>query len=126
MLPDAPFWNTESSGTSGVPLKMRRDIIEAYVRIQRSHEEIMLIEREMSSTLMYWYSRINILIEKIEDLGTSTSAQQIQSNYDLGVICLLKKLLFEAKTYHLEAVTKFSKIIKVDEIHQNLLVPCIK
>ncbi len=112
LSPDSPFWVTETSACSdGISLKVRRDIIEAFLHIQRSNEELELLITEMESTVQYWSSRIKTLTDKLQEIDMIDGDKQI---YDVGAACLLNKVLYEARISLSEAVEGFSKIFEVN------------
>ena len=51
LSPDSTFWNAEARSES---FRVRREIIEAFLRMERSTEELELLKSEMKSTMQYW------------------------------------------------------------------------
>ena len=107
LSPDSTFWNAEARSES---FKVRREIIEAFLRMERSTEELELLKSEMKSTMQYWLLRIQTLKQEVRQSTNDTI-------YSLGATSLLKKSsLDEAEMYHTDAVKCFSTIIEIHRV----------
>ena len=69
LSPDSTFWNAEARSES---FKVRREIIEAFLRMERSTEALELLKSEMKSTMQYWLFRIQTLKQKVRQSTNDT------------------------------------------------------
>lgn len=65
----------------------KRELIDTYVMLKRSSEEVQLLECEMSNTICYYEHRSNVISKAVGKFSDSESA------YDRGACAVLLDLL---------------------------------
>lgn len=107
--PSSTFWvsadNDQSPKSSSIFLK--QSIIQNYLLVQRSSEELKLLDQDMHNTLLYFKQRVICLKAKIEHLS------QEQTCFSKGAVCLLSNLLDKVNFQLLFATSQFSEFIEV-------------
>lgn len=114
------FWGPSSClSDSTVPWKLKKDIIQAYLVMQRSEEEMDLLKLDMQATIYYWYNRFQCISRKIKEIDSLDA----ENSFLRGAKCCLLRLQWKAHLYHSKALIAFSDIIEVsNEQHQLSLV----
>ena len=54
LCPDAKFWEQSELSTMATTWDTKKDLIQAYLMLKRSEEELALLEKEKLNTLEYW------------------------------------------------------------------------
>ena len=111
LCPDSQFWNTQrlpavsTSSKHDLPWDVKKDIIQAYLLVKRSQEELSLLAEEKLNILPYWMEQKVFINQQIDTLRHSYS------------IALLKKLLSEADYYdHTNAIALFHASSNPEEL----------
>ena len=101
LSPDSPFWVTQipppkqSSQWHHVPWDKKKGMIQAYLLVERSKEELSLLMEEKNNTLSYWAG-----VKETVSNYLTLCTKQVQTPYSSGCISLLKKYQTEAEYYH--------------------------
>ena len=96
--------STFSFSIPGQPFTDRHDVIDAYIMMKRSSEEISLLDNEMKNTISHYSERERTILSHIELLHHSTDA------YSRGAKALLYNLLLQVRKHLEECNTMFSVI----------------
>ena len=117
LSPDSGFWNNQQSPAISSVLDTlswdgKKDIIQAYLLVKRSEEELSLLAEEKCNTLAYWGQQRDLINKHITSTTEDSSTQ-----YSAGSIALLKKLLREVETHYSTIVALFgaASIIITDD-----------
>ena len=114
LSPSSDFWARLSAiqyaESCQVPWKVRRDIVQAYLLMQRSEEEKQLLKDDMYATLTYWLERIECIARAIKE--TSFSADQ----FSRGTTCSLQQLKWEAELHLSTAIEAFGSLITIPTV----------
>ena len=86
---------------------LKQSIVQNYLLVQRSSEELKLLDQDMHNTLLYFKLRAICLKTKIEHLSEE------QTCFSKGAVCLLSKLLDKVNFQLLFATSQFSEFIEV-------------
>ena len=66
------FWmhNSHSNCTAdpGIPWKVKEEISQAFLMIQRSNEELVMLKADMLSTIAYWFERGTSIVSILDEL----------------------------------------------------------
>lgn len=107
---DSNFWqsvsNSEDNLTKDIPWDTQRDIIQAFLLMKRSEEELKLLTDDMQNVLTYWSNRIVSLTATVEELNNHTD------QFSIGAKSSLKQLLWEATLQHSRASDIFEHMVK--------------
>ena len=104
------FWVSSDNDESSEPsIHVKQAVVQNYLLIQRSSEELMLLDQEMHNTLQYFEKRMVCIKAKIEDLNQAEE----QTCYSRGAVCLLSKLLTKVMYQLIIAIGQFSEFIQV-------------
>lgn len=108
---NSEFWVKQASsrvGSEQIPWKVKQEVVQAYLMMKRSGEEMQLLKADMTSTLQYWLLRRLIITSKLNELDS------VQEDlYLRGVKCLLEQLRWEAELHHHRATVLFSECIEL-------------
>ena len=114
LSPSSDFWARLSAvqyaESCQVPWKVRRDIVQAYLLMQRSEEEKQLLKDDMYATLTYWLERIECIARTIKE--TSFSADR----FSRGATCSLQQLKWEAELHLSTAIEAFGSLITIPTV----------
>lgn len=107
---DSDFWRSvsDSQETKGVPWDTQRDIIQAFLMMKRSEEELKLLIDAMQNILAYWSDRMKSILVAIEEL------QNLTDQFSIGAVSCLKQLLWEATLQHSRANDVCENMVKED------------
>ena len=111
LLPSSDFWanlSAPNADSKQVPWKIQREIIQAFLRMQRSEEE-KLLKADMHTTVTYWSKRAACISKAIVELGCSMADDQ----FSRGAICSLKQLKWEAELHQSRAIATFGDLIEL-------------
>ena len=101
-----PFWksfpNVSCPATASIPIPLKQEIIRSYVLLERSSEEIGMIEQEMDSTVKYEAQRMCFLLEQIHDLREGP-----KSSPNTGAMAVLQNQYLQSKLHLLETLDFF-------------------
>ena len=86
-------------------MEHKREVINAFLLIKRSEEDLNLLNAEMERVLQYYVQRKECIVHELD-----TMKDEPQSLYTSGVMALLHKLLWEVELHHSKAVTVFTQI----------------
>ena len=105
LVPNSDFWNShafiKTESSNQISWKEKEEIIQAFLIIQRSEEELLLLKEDMHATVRYWFTRIKHIEEKLSELSPTTGELYIK-----GARCLLQHLLWEATLQYSRATGK--------------------
>jgi len=106
LSPDSNFWQslTVRNHCKEVPWNTQKDIMNAYILIKRTEEELRLLDEEMKSVLLYCMQRKECIVCQLDSIKND------ESQYSKGIKALLHKLLWEVELYHSRAMTAFAKL----------------
>ena len=91
-------------------MEYKKDIIQAYLLIKRSEEELSLLAEEKCSTLAYWAQQRDLINKHIASTTEDSSTQCF-----IGFIALLRKLLYEVEHHHSTAAALFGAASITDD-----------
>lgn len=105
------FWqdgDVLQKGHEEVPFSIQKDIIDAYLRIKRTSEEIKLVEQEMQNVLEY-------LRRKKESINNQITIYEEcnEGAFNRGAVSLLRTFLWKVELSEAKAVACFSSVIHV-------------
>lgn len=110
------FWadhlTSNQTDSQQIPLKAKEEITQAYFMIQRSDEEITLLRADMLATIKYWSRRRAIITDKLVQLATGSSSENL---YLRGSKCLLQRLRWDAELHQVRATAMFSQCIDLPD-----------
>lgn len=103
LSPSSDFWATSSPTTQyaescQVPWKVWRDIVQAYLLMQRSEEEKQLLRDNMYATLTYWLQRVECITKAIAEMSFSVD------QFSRRASCSLQQLKWEAELHLSRAI----------------------
>ena len=107
--PSSTFWVSADKDQSpnSPSIFLKQSIVQNYLLVQRSSEELKLLDQDMHNTLLYFKQRAICLKTKIEHLSEE------QTCFSKGAVCLLSKLLDKVNFQLLFATSQFSEFIEV-------------
>ena len=107
-----PFWkscpNVSCPATTSIPIPLKQEIIRSYVLLERSSEEIGMIEQDMDSTVKYEAQRMCFLLERIHELREGP-----KSSLNSGAMAVLQNQYLLSKLHLLETLDFFKGIIPI-------------
>lgn len=109
LSPTSYFWGGTASNktdSSSVPYKMKKDIIQAFMLMKRSKEELELLKDDMCASVSYWFSRTECIANRMAELDQD-------DNFSRGARCLLTKLKWEADSILLNNILSFRTLIEL-------------
>ncbi len=74
-----------------VPWKTREEIIQAFLTMKRSQEELALLQSDMICTVKYWHPRIQNLVEQLK------AQEHSEDQYIRGTNSMLRKMKRDAE-----------------------------
>ena len=98
---DSTFWKSVCNSEDEVPWDTKQSIIQAYLLMKRSKEELKLLRGDMQNIIAYWSNRIVSISVTIEQL------HKLSDKFSIGAISSLKQLLWEATLQHSRAADTF-------------------
>ena len=114
LSPNSDFWArispTQYAESCQVPWKVRRDIVQAYLLMQRSEEEKQLLKEDMYATLTYWLERIECIAKATKEIGSSAD------RFSRGATCSLQQLKWEAELHLSTATEAFGSLITIPTV----------
>ena len=108
LCPDAKFWEQSELSTMATTWDTKKDLIQAYLMLKRSEEELALLEKEKLNTLEYW-SKLKTVINQY------LLSFQPSDKHSIGVIALLKTRLCDAERIHSTCKAVFATLDHDDE-----------
>ena len=114
---DSTFWTTSHNlvainASNETSLSHKKKLIEAYITMKRSDEELKMLTHEMQNTTMYWHTRkmhIKKQLRLVKESPLSTTGTSYL--YLRGTQCLFTKLFYEAEQFLLRCEIAFSQFI---------------
>lgn len=103
LSPDAEFWQPSVRRSLELPWSTQKDIINSYVLIKRSQEELHRLDEEMDRLLLHCTQQKELIINKIDSLCSS------KDGYTAGLTSLLLKMLEHMKLYCSKVEVEFAK-----------------
>ena len=109
---DSNFWTPSINVSShpSIPWNVKKDIIQAFLMLQRSKEEMVLLQADMIATVSYWHKRRNLITKTIEELELSGSSED---SYIRGAKCILQQCRWEAELLQCKSVIAFGNCISL-------------
>ena len=106
----ADFWAPSSSSMSDstIPWRIKKDIMQAYLLMHRSNEEMKLLQADMHATVYYWHDKFQCISRKIRDMNSES-----EEMYERGSICYLRQLCQNSELQWGKAILAFGSIIEV-------------
>jgi hypothetical protein len=108
LCPDAKFWEQSELSTMATTWDAKKYLIQAYLMLKRSVEELALLEKEKLNTLEYW-SKLKTVINQY------LLSFQPSDKHSIGVIALLKTRLCDAEHIHSTCKAVFATLDHHDE-----------
>ena len=104
--------NSHSNCTAdpGIPWKVKEEISQAFIMIQQSNEELVMLKADMLSTIAYWFERRTSIASKLDELKCLR-----ENPYLRGAKCLLNRMVLEAELHYRKAAAMFSQFIELPE-----------
>lgn len=91
-----------------VGMNMKRSIIHNFLLLQRSNEDLRLLQHEMENTIAYHQRRASILKAKITELSATD-----MTPFTRGAICLLYRLSAKVSFQVFSTTKLFSEYISM-------------
>ena len=115
LSPSSNFWarispTTQYAESCQVSWKVRRDIVQAYLLLQRSKEEKQLLRDDMYATLTYWLQRVECITKAVAEMSSSVD------QFSRGATCSLRQLKWEAELHLSRAIEAFSSFIVIPTV----------
>ena len=67
------FWTHDShsncTSAEDIPWKVKEEICQVFLMIQRSNEELVMLKADMLSTIAYWFKRRTSIASKLDELN---------------------------------------------------------
>ena len=105
LAPDSEFWQSSiSSYCRELSWNMQKDIMNAYIIMKRTEEELSLLHQEMQNVLLYCVHRKECVVHEIESISKK------DDQYHRGLVSLLQNLLWRDEVYHTRATAAFAKL----------------
>lgn len=108
LCPDAKFWEQNQQSNIAMTWGAKKDLIQAYLLLKRSEEELAHLEKERLNTLDYWFKLKSAINKHLLSL-------EPYDKYSMGVIALLKTRLSTAEYYHSACKAAFATIDHDDD-----------
>ncbi len=90
-----------------VPWKTREEIIQAFLTMKRSQEELALLQSDMICTVKYWHPRIQNLVEQLK------AQEYSEDQYIRGTNSMLRKWKRDAELQCQKAISLFSAFVMI-------------
>ena len=109
LCPDSEFWEPSDLA---VTWSKKKELIQAYLLLKRSKEELALFEKEGLNTVHYWFKLKSAINKHLLSLKPC-------DKYSVGVIALLKTRLSIAEHHHSACKAVFASIDRDDDDSNN-------
>ena len=107
-------------------LSHKKKLIEAYITMKRSDEELKMLAHEIQNTIMYWHTRKMHIKKQLRLVKESPLSTTGTSNlYLRETQCLFTKLFYEAEQFLLRCEIAFSQFIPLVSLSESSSPSCI-
>ena len=104
------FWKVNPSiklTDSSIPWQVKEELSQAFLVMQRSDEEVLMLEADMTTMMHYLFNRLMVISKRLDDMTSD------EDSYSRGARSLLEHLKLETELQHQRALTAFSQFIHV-------------
>ncbi len=90
-----------------VPWRTREEIIQSYLTMKRSEEELTILKSDMICTISYWFHRIQSIVNQLK------TQEHCQSSYIRGASSILRRMKMNSELQCHKAIAMFSRFIVI-------------